>query len=255
MTRTLTVTALPGIGEIGAGADLAAIVVRAADLAGVVLDAQSVIVLAQKIMSKAEGRTVCLDEVTPSARALELAAVTGKEPALVELVLRESVEVVRARPEILIVRHRLGYVVANAGIDQSNVAAVDGRRRCLLLPKDPDASAARVRAGIAALGRTAPAVIVSDSFGRPWRRGVVNVAIGSAGLPALVDRRGQLDREGRALKVTEVAFADALAAAAGIVMGEADEGTPVVHLWGARWSAPATVAATLVRPLAEDLFR
>ena len=255
MIRTLTVTALPGIGEIGAGADLAGVVVRAAELAGVALGAQSVIVLAQKIVSKAEGCTVCLDEVTPSARALELAAVTGKEPALVELILRESIEVVRARPQTLIVRHRLGHVVANAAIDQSNVASPDGRPRCLLLPRDPNASAARVRAGIAALGRPAPAVIVSDSFGRPWRRGVVNVAIGSAGLPALVDRRGHPDREGRGLKVTEVAFADALAAAAGIVMGEADEGTPVVHLHGARWSAPDNDAASLVRPVAEDLFR
>lgn len=255
MIRPLTVTALPGIGEIGADTDLAPVVLRAIDAAGIALDAHSVIVIAQKIVSKSERRRVCLDDVEPSSRALDLAAITGKSPALVELILRESSEVVRARPQVLIVRHRLGYVVANAGIDKSNVAAADGRVYCLLLPEDPNASASRLRSGIAVLGRPAPAVIVSDSFGRPWRRGVVNVAIGSAGLPALVDRRGHLDRAGRPLRVTEVAFADALAAAAGVVMGEANEGNPVAHIAGACWSAPENDAGNLVRPLAEDLFQ
>jgi coenzyme F420-0:L-glutamate ligase/coenzyme F420-1:gamma-L-glutamate ligase len=155
----------------------------------------------------------------------------------------------------LIVRHRLGYVVANAGIDQSNVLSPDGRRACLLLPVDPDASAARIRAALARQFDAAPAVIISDSFGRPWRRGVVNVALGSAGLPALIDRRGETDRYGRRLNVTEVAFADAIAAAAGLAMGEGAEGTPVVVVTGLQWTAKEIGAGHLVRPLAEDLFQ
>ncbi len=247
-------TALPGIGEIEPGADLSQVITVALRVSGAAITEQSVIVVAQKIVSKAEGRLVRLDDVEPSARALELAAVSGKQPALVEMVLREASEVLRVGPNVLIVRHRLGYVLANAGIDQSNVCAA-GRPVCLLLPLDPEASAHRIREALARCIDPAPAVIVSDSFGRPWRRGVVNVALGSSGLPALVDYRGKTDRYGRLLQVTEVALADALAAAAGILMGEADQGTPVVLITGAAWSAPQCGAATLVRPLADDLFR
>lgn len=255
MSRSLALTALPGIGEIESGADLSQVIAAALRASGAAITEQSVIVVAQKIVSKAEGRLVLLDDVEPSARALELAAVCGKQPALVEMVLREASEVLRVRPNVLIVRHRLGYVLANAGIDQSNVCAADGRPVCLLLPLDPEASAHRIREGLAESFDPAPAVIVSDSFGRPWRRGVVNVALGSSGLPALVDCRGKTDRYGRPLQVTEVALADALAAAAGLVMGEADQGTPVVLITGVAWSAAQVGAASLVRPLADDLFR
>ena len=254
MNEPVTLTALPGIGEIVEGDDLAARISDAIVASGTAIDDRCVVVVAQKIVSKSEGRRVFLDEVEPSARALEIAAITRKDPALVECVLRESSEVLRVRTNVLIVRHRLGYVVANAGIDQSNVFT-DGRPACLLLPVDPEATARGIRKGMAALLGAAPAVIVSDSFGRPWRRGVVNVALGASGLPSLVDCRGRLDRYGRVLHATEVALADALAAAAGLVMGEEDQGTPVVVVAGMTWSAPETGAATLIRPLAEDLFR
>ncbi len=237
------------------GTDLAQTVAHALAASGIAVGRCSVVVVAQKIVSKAEGRIVYLDDVNPSSRGLKRAALTGKRPALVELILRAATEVLRARPNVLIVRHRLGYVMANAGIDQSNVAGVGGRPVCLLLPEDPEGSARRVRAGVAALGLPAPAVIISDSFGRPWRRGVVNVAIGSSGLPALIDRRGDLDRHRRPLRSTEVAFADALSAAAGIIMGEGDEGIPVVHIGGAEWSLPENGAIGLIRSIDEDLFR
>jgi len=213
------------------------------------------LVVAQKVVSKAEGRLVYLEEVEPSVRAREIALATGKNATLVELVLRESTDVLRMAPNTLITRHRLGYVVANAGIDQSNVRHLGGRETCLLLPVDPQASAQRLREQLATTFDPPPAVIVSDSFGRPWRRGVVNVALGSSGLPALVDRRGEEDRYGRRLNVTEVAVADALAAAAGLVMGEAAEGTPIVLITGIMWTAPECGALDLIRPLEQDLFR
>ena len=251
----LTILPLPLDADVVAGTDLAALI--ATQLAGTAhppLD-RLVVVVAQKVVSKAEGRCVFLDEVSASPRALELAAVTGKLPALVELVLQDSTAIVRAAPGVLIARHRLGFVVANAGIDQSNVRSPDGRSVALLLPLDPEDSARRIRARLTPDGSAGPAVIVSDSFGRPWRKGVVNVALGSAGLPALIDWRGKPDRYGRQLQSTEVAFADALAAAAGLVMGEAAESTPCVLIEGARWDAPEIGASRLVRPLSEDLFQ
>ena len=171
------------------------------------------------------------------------------------MVLQESVAVLRALPNVLIVRHRLGYVVANAGIDQSNVGGPTGRAACLLLPRDPAASAATIRAELNTHVGCSPAVIISDSFGRPWRRGVVNIALGSAGLNSLVNLRGKADLYGRPLQVTEVALADALSAAAGVIMGEADEGTPAVVIAGVDWSGPDLEASVLIRPLDEDLFQ
>lgn len=258
MTRApqaLALTALPGIGEVLPGADLGRIIADRLLACGPAPKSGTVIVVAQKIISKAENRYVLLDKVVPSQRALELAQLTGKDPALVEVVLSESTEVVRAAVNTLIVRHKLGYVVANAGIDQSNVRSPDGHTACLLLPADPQASALGLRRALAKVFDPAPAVIISDSFGRPWRHGVVNVALGSSGLPALIDRRGEFDRYGRRMNVTQVALADALAAAAGIVMGEGDEGTPVVLVTGGRWTAPENGALDLVRPASEDLFR
>jgi coenzyme F420-0:L-glutamate ligase/coenzyme F420-1:gamma-L-glutamate ligase len=251
----VTITPLPNIAEIQRGDRLGEIIGRSLGESGMAISRHHVIVVAQKIVSKAEGRRVYLDEIQPSPRALELAALTGKDPALVEMVLRESATVLRALPNVLIVRHRLGYVVANAGIDQSNVTGTAGRPTCLLLPNDPAASAAQIRGELEKYVGCQPAIIVSDSFGRPWRRGVVNVALGSAGLNSLVNLRGTADLHGRPLYVTEVALADALAAAAGIVMGEADEGTPVVVIAGVEWSGPDLEAAALIRPLQEDLFQ
>jgi len=256
--QTLTLTALTGIGEIAPGEDLAGIL--GAALGGLCGPARTgdpprpagVLVVAQKAVSKAEGRYVLLDTVAVSPRAAELATLTRKDPRLVELILSESVEVLRAKPQVLIVRHKLGYVMANAGIDRSNVG---GHERVLLLPRDPDASAAALRSALEARYHIDAAVIVSDSFGRPWRKGVTNVALGAAGLPSLIDRRGERDRHGRRLEVTEVALADQLAAAAGLLMGEGAEGLPAVWISGMAWGAPALPARSLIRPIAEDLFR
>ncbi|MBS0578075.1 MAG: coenzyme F420-0:L-glutamate ligase [Proteobacteria bacterium] len=246
---------LPGIPEVRSGADLSQLLVAALGAAGIAPQASDVLVVAQKVVSKAEGRLVPLASVTPGARAQELAQVTGKDARLIELVLTESTEVLRARKDVLIVRHRLGFVMANAGIDRSNLAGGAAGGEVLLLPQDPDASAARLRADLAVRLGSAPAVIVSDSFGRPWRRGVVNIALGAAGLPALLDRRGESDRAGRRLEVTEVALGDALAAAAGLVMGEAAEGVPAVLVRGYRCSGAEKPARSLIRPITEDLFR
>lgn len=248
--HTLTLTALKDIGEVEPGDDLPGMLGRA--LGAMPVPAGSVLVVTQKVVSKAEGRYRALETVTVSPRAAELAALTRKDPRLVELVLAESVEVLRARPDVLIVRHRLGYVMANAGIDRSNVG---GKDRVLLLPRDPDGSAAVIRTALLERYGLQLAVIIGDSFGRPWRRGVTNVALGAAGLPALVDRRGEADRSGRRLEVTEVALADQLASAAGLLMGEGAEGLPAVLISGITWTAPPVPARSLIRPLEEDLFR
>ena len=213
------------------------------------------LVVAQKIISKAEGRYVDLASVTPQGRALELAAITGKDARLIELILAESTGVLRAKRDVLIVRHRLGFVMANAGIDRSNTGGGAAAERVLLLPEDPEGSATALRADLARRCGVAPGLIISDSFGRPWRKGVVNIALGAAGVAALVNRRGEADRGGRRLEVTEVALGDALAAAAGVLMGEAAEGTPAVHIRGLKVTAPAIPASALIRPLEEDLFR
>jgi coenzyme F420-0:L-glutamate ligase / coenzyme F420-1:gamma-L-glutamate ligase len=253
--QPVSLLGLHGIPEVRPGADLPQLMQSALAAAGIALRADDVLVVAQKIVSKAEGRLVALATVTPGARALELAALTGKDARLVELVLAESTEVQRARKDVLIVRHRLGFVMANAGIDRSNLAAGTHGAEVLLLPLDPDGSAAALRTGLGALLGAAPGVIISDSFGRPWRRGVVNIALGAAGIPALLDRRGESDRAGRRLEVTEVALGDALAAAAGLVMGEAAEGVPAVVIRGYTSTRAALPAQALIRPLDQDLFR
>ncbi len=211
--------------------------------------------IAQKIVSKAEGRSIDLATVIPSPRAVELAAEVGKDPRLVEVILSESTRVVRSRPNLLIMQHRLGFVMANAGVDHSNVAPTDGIDRALLLPVDPDGSAERLRAALEAKFGVRLAVIISDSFGRPWRRGTVGVAIGAAGLPSLIDMRGKPDLFGRTLEVTVIGFADEIAAAAGLLQGQAAEAQPVVVVRGLAWTAPDAPVNELVRPPEEDLFR
>jgi coenzyme F420-0:L-glutamate ligase/coenzyme F420-1:gamma-L-glutamate ligase len=212
-----------------------------------------VLVVAQKIVSKAEGRQVDLGTVAPSARACELAATADKDPRLVELILRESQAVLRCQPGTIIVRHRLGLVMANAGIDASNVDG--GAEAVLLLPSDPDASAARLRDKLQAAAGVRLGVVINDSFGRAWRLGTVGTAIGAAGVPALLDLRGRPDRGGRALRVTEVGAADELAAAASLIMGQAAEGQPVVHVRGFPYGLGESRAADLLRPEHLDLFR
>ncbi|MBS0641824.1 MAG: coenzyme F420-0:L-glutamate ligase, partial [Proteobacteria bacterium] len=196
-----------------------------------------------------------LADVEPSAEAVRLAAETGKDPRIVQVVLSESVKVVRSRPNLMIMQHRLGFVMANAGVDQSNVAERDGAQRALLLPVDPDQSAEAIRARLAAAYDVEVGVVISDSFGRPWRRGTAGVAIGAAGLPSLIDLRGQPDLFGRTLEVSIIGFADEIAAAASLLQGQAAEGQPVVVLRGLTWHAPNVPVAELVRPPEEDLFQ
>ncbi len=255
MTGSLALRALPGIPDIDPGADLATELLQAVARAGTAFATGDVLVVAQKIVSKAEDCYVDLRGLQASARAYELATLTGKDPRFVELVLRESRAVVRAARNVLITRHRLGYVMANAGIDRSNIPHDGPAETVLRLPQDPDASAQRLRAAILERTGTAVAVIVSDSFGRPWRVGTVNVALGVAGLPAVVDQRGGKDRHGRTLETTQVALADAVAAAAGLAMGEAAESTPAVLVRGLHWRTPDGNGQALIRPEAEDLFQ
>jgi len=255
MTREVTLTALSGIKLVEPGDDLGAITVAALRDNGVVPEDGDVLVVAQKIVSKAEGRFVDIATVEPSERAIALAAEVDKDPRFVEVVLSESKRVVRHRSGLLIVEHRLGFVMANAGIDHSNVAAEDGGERVLLLPVDPDGSAQALRQHLLSAFAVDIGVIISDSFGRPWRKGTVGVALGADGLPAFVDLRGRPDLFGRELLVTETGFADEIAAAAGLLMGQADEAIPMVLVRGLAWSAPDQPAAALVRPAEHDLFR
>jgi coenzyme F420-0:L-glutamate ligase/coenzyme F420-1:gamma-L-glutamate ligase len=251
MPQRLELFAVPGLPMVQPGDDLAALI---ADRAGPLHD-RDVLVIAQKIVSKAEGRSIDLATVVPSPRAAELGAEVGKDPRLVEVILAESTRVVRSRPNLLIMQHRLGFVMANAGVDHSNVAPSDGIDRALLLPVDPDGSAERLRAALAEKSGVRLGVIISDSFGRPWRRGTAGVAIGAAGLPSLIDMRGQPDLFGRILEVTVIGYADEIAAAAGLLQGQASEAQPVVIVRGLTWTAPDAPVNELVRPPEEDLFR
>jgi coenzyme F420-0:L-glutamate ligase / coenzyme F420-1:gamma-L-glutamate ligase len=253
MTARLEVFALPGLPIVRPGDDLPALILAGLERAGQILCDRDVVVVAQKIVSKAEGRVVDLGEVVPSGRAITLAAEVGKDPTIVEVVLSESTKVVRSRPNLMIMQHRLGFVMANAGVDQSNVAEADGRQRALLLPLDPDGSARAIRAALA--GHANVGVIISDSFGRPWRRGTAGVAIGSAGIPSVIDLRGQPDLFGRKLEVSIIGFADEIAAAASLLQGQAAEGQPVVVVRGLTWTAPDTPVADVIRPPEEDLFQ
>ncbi len=243
---------ITGLPEVREGDDLAALLSDA--LAPQGLRSGDIVAVTSKVVSKAEGSFARLAEVVPGQAAIELAAKTGKDPRLVELVLAESTEVVRAVPGVLIVRHRLGMVMANAGIDQSN-AGPDGADVALLLPRDPDGSARRLADGLAARLGQRPAVVITDSFGRPWRNGVVNVALGCSGLPALHDKRGEADRDGRALQATEIAYADLIASAAGPAMGEGAEGVPAALLRGLALPPGDSPARALLRPAHQDLFR
>ena len=232
MSAALELMALSGIPMVREGDDIAALIIAA--LGSRELRHGDVVVVAQKIVSKAEGRSVDLDSVTPTAEAEELAAEVGKDPRLVQMILKESTRVVRSRPNLIIVQHRLGFVMANAGIDQSNVAAADGVHRVLLLPRDPDASAEGLRAKLGQHYGVPIGVIISDSFGRAWRRGTCGIAIGAAGLPSLIDLRGQPDLFGRILEVSIIGFADEIAAAASLLQGQAAEAQPVVLVRGLR---------------------
>lgn len=255
--RSLTLFTVPGIPEVHPGDDVNQIIVDAIEAANIILKDDDILVVAQKIVSKAEGRYVSLDTIEPSEHAQHLAKSTEKDPRLVELILREANEVVRCRPGLIVVEHKLGFVMANAGIDRSNVPGSE--ERVLLLPVDPDASAGKLADQIqSSLGRQV-ATIIADSVGRAWRIGTIGTAIGLHGLQGLVDLRGLPDREGRVLEVSQVGLADEIAAAASLLLGEGAEGTPVVVVRGLR--APESTTAvepgirSLLRDKSADLFR
>ena len=251
----LSLEAVPGIGLVAAGDDVARLILDAVAANQQVLQSGDVLVVAQKIVSKAEGRVVELASVEPGAAARALAAEVDKDARLVELILRESRRVVRKRLGVLIVEHNLGFVMANAGIDQSNATPAGASPRAILLPEAPDRSAAAIREKIGAASGAAVGVVISDSFGRAWRRGTAGVAIGAAGVPTVRDLRGQPDIHGRVLEVSITGFADEVAAAASLVMGQGAEGLPVVIVRGLDLDAPHQTAADIVRPAEEDLFR
>lgn len=255
MASRLEILAIPGVPMIKAGDDLALMIADRLARAGMKLHDRDVVVIAQKVVSKAEGRTVDLATVTPSEQALALAAEVGKDPRDVEVILSDSARVVRSRPNLMIMQHRLGFVMANAGVDHSNVAPQDGAQRALLLPLDPDGSAEAIRADLSRRSGARLGVIISDSFGRPWRRGTVGVAIGSAGLPSVIDMRGKPDLFGRILEVTIIGFADEIAAAASLLQGQASEGQPIVIVRGLGWDAPEIPIREVIRPPEEDLFQ
>ncbi len=254
MTRSMTVTALQGVPPVQPGDNLIDIIQMASDESNITLLDNDILVLAQKVVSKAEGRYIDLAQVTPSETSTELAAKVDKDPRLVEVILGESEEVVRYRDKVLIVQHKLGFVHANAGIDQSNLPDSD-RELVLLLPEDPDASALTLKKKLFELMGVNVNIIINDSFGRAWRHGSTGIAIGSAGFAPLSDLRGKKDLFGRELAITQVAIADELAAAASLLMGQADEGTPIVLIRGLDLASSDDNISCLIRPKTEDLFR
>ncbi len=250
---TLTAVALPGIPMVQPGDNLVSIILEGLVRASYSLESGDALVIASKIVSKAEGRFIDLKTVAPSPQALALADETRKDPRIVELVLNESRSISRKAPGVLVVTHRLGFTSANAGIDQSNVE--NGDERVLLLPQDPDGSAQAIRASLRKETGADVGVIISDSHGRPFRMGNVGVAIGVAGMPALLDLRGREDLFGRLLKISIQGYADLAASAAHLLTGEADEGRPIVLLRGLNYPAMEGHAAELNRLPEHDLYR
>lgn len=251
----LRVIPIPNIPLIKPGDDLGAMIARSIAEADIQLQAGDIVVLAQKIVSKAEDRFVCLRDVTPSARALELAALTHKDPRQVEVILWDTAEVIRAKPNVLIVQHKAGFISANAGLDHSNVAA-EADEMVLRLPADADASAARIRAEIVELTGQRPAVLIIDSHGRPWRIGTTGVVIGVAGMKPVQDLRGQPDLFGTALLHTEVGIGDQVAAAASLIIGQTTELCPAVIVRGVAFEADDSArACDVLRDKTMDLFR
>jgi coenzyme F420-0:L-glutamate ligase/coenzyme F420-1:gamma-L-glutamate ligase len=251
----LEIFAPEGIPLIQPGADLVEIVLRALDDNDECLLPGDIVVLAQKIVSKSEDRCVRLADVTPSEKARELADETGKDARLIELILGESRSVLRRRPGVLIVEHRLGFVVANGGIDASNVAPGNDDQGVLLLPLDPDRSAGEMRARFEQRSGGEIGVLINDSIGRAWRNGAVGTCLGSAGLPAHHDLRGSLDLFGRPLMVSTMGLSDELAATASLLQGQGNEARPVVVIRGYRWTPSGQTAKDLIRPANEDMFR
>ncbi len=254
---SLVLTSLENIPLIRRDDNLADIVLKSLQDTRLELQDNDILVLAQKIVSKAEGRKVNLAAVSPSPRAIELAQQTEKDPRVVELMLQESNEILRTRVGTIIVEHKLGFICANAGIDHSNVAG-DGdsaEEFVLLLPEDPDRSCEFLRKEIEAKTGKHIGVVIIDSHGRAWRNGTVGVAIGMSGVPGIIDKRGDKDLFGYTLRITIIGAADELAAAASLVMGQASEGRPVVHVRGFPYPLQEGSIKELIRPKEQDMFR
>ncbi|HUF39109.1 MAG TPA: coenzyme F420-0:L-glutamate ligase [Anaerolineales bacterium] len=252
-SQSLTLTAVAGLPLIEPGDDLPRLLLGSMDRQGLELRDGDVLILAQKIVSKAEDRFVHLPDLAVSSAAAALAAETGKNPHLVQAILDESRAVLRSRPGLIVVEHRLGFVCANAGIDHSNVRGSDDW--VLLLPEDPDRSAAEIRRAFETTAGVRIGVLIIDSHGRAWRHGTVGVVIGLSGLPGLVDQRGEVDLFERELVATVIGAADELAAGASLVMGQTGEGTPAVHARGYPYPLGEGTLADLLRPEERDLFR
>lgn len=258
----LTLTPVESIPLVQPGDDLAAMILTGLETSRIALQDGDILVLAQKIVSKAEGRLVCLESIhEPSIKSVVYAAEADKDPRLVELIMRESNELVRIRPGLLIVEHRLGFICANAGIDHSNVMPPQDAENqnpedwVLLLPENPDASAATLREKLEAATNCLLGVMIIDSHGRAWRNGIVGVTIGLSGVPGVVDKRGDEDLFGYQLRVTEIGAADELAAAASLMMGQADEGRPVIHVRGFPHPLRESELGEILRSKEKDLFR
>ncbi len=254
---TLTLKPVTDLPMIQPGDNLAQLVFDALKHNEITLEANDILVFAQKIVSKAEGRLVNLTQVTPSSEAVDLAKRCEKDPRFIELVLRESKSVLRVRPGLIVVEHKQGFICANAGIDHSNVRGSWGNAEdwVLLLPEDADASADRIRQGMERLSGVSLGVMIIDSHGRAWRNGTVGVAIGVSQVPGIVDMRGKPDLFGYTLRVTMIAAADELAAGASLVMGQADECTPVIHVRGFPYALRRSRLNELIRPKDQDMFR
>ena len=253
----LVLTALHGIPLIKRGDDLGRLILRSLNKSGMALEDEDIVVVAQKVVSKAEGRSIRLGTIKPSAHARDLGHTTGKDPRLIELVLRESQRVLRAAPGVIVVKHKLGFVCANAGIDHSNVGPRgEGKdETVLLLPSDPDRSASQIRSVLEKHSGKRLGVMIIDSHGRPWRVGTVGVCIGLSGLQPLADQRGWSDLYGYVLQATIVGVADELAASASLLMGQAAERTPVVHVRGFPYPLDEGSLDGLLRKESEDLFQ
>ena len=256
-TPQLIFTALPGIPLIQDGDDLVRLILEGLGRAGIQPKDGDVIILAQKIVSKAEGRLIYLPDVEPSDEARSLAQVTGKDPRILDVILDESSSILRQREGLIVVEHRLGFVCANAGVDRSNVQGEYGEDDdwVLLLPEDPDRSAQKLRTALMHATGKELAVLIIDSHGRAWRMGTAGVCIGAAGFPALLDLRGEPDLFEVTLKSTEVGLADEIASGASVLMGQANEGRPVIHLRGLPYDLREGSCQELIRPEEQDLFR
>ena len=254
-TDRIVLTALLDIPSVGPGDDISTIVETALDRNKIVLEPGDVIVITHKIVSKAEDRYVDLDKIIPSDYARCLADEVGKDPRLVEVILSESTEVVRKSRGILITEHRLGFVAANAGVDSSNIEHIEGHSRVLLLPTNPDNICSEIQNRIQTVTGVCVGIIINDSHGRAWRNGTVGLALGSSGIPALLDLRGFPDIFGVDLKITQVGLADEIAAAASLLMGQGNEMRPVVHVRGVPYPLSEGKASDLLRNKQEDLFR